>query len=357
MKQYFLYRRQAFSIAMNELFKQLQQFALMIVTLFNIFLPGLIAGLFFGIGKIVQSGSDSISMQVGLAFLIFQSLLITVLRPAILDLKHRTFHFTLLKTRMPQILSDLTALIICHVLFALSLILTLSMGIEKLSKAPHFILFMLAQLSFSIAQIYRQPAVIWSCLLGLVSLPFFDTPSTFFAGLNVFIILSLWLPRNISISFTINITPWTFWLSYFKNHIWTLTWRTTMSGLVFWLVFIIVTERPDLIHWYVLGGALLNQLWWSSLLIETSQITKKHALFWRSINRLRQIEVTQFTYLIVLSTLFTLPLLYLFTDHISLLMSVLVTPCLLILCRHRLKYLAVSWACFAVCLIMLMVIL
>lgn len=356
MKHYFSYRHQAFSLAINELFKQLQQFVLMLMTLFYIFLPGLIAGLFFGLGKIVQSSSEVVSMQVGLAYLIFQSLLLTVLKPAILDLKHRTFHTTLLKNKFPQILSDISALMMSHLLFCLSVFLMISMGADKLSRAPHYIAFVFTQLSFALVLMYRPAAVIWASILAFIGLFFFESTLMFFLALNALLLFSLYLPKRLNCSYQITITPWTFWLSYFKDNIWSLIWRMTMSGLVFWAVFIIVTERSDLVHWYALGGALLNQLWWSSLFIETDQYVRKHRLFWRSLNQFSQIKRSQYVYLIALSSMFSLPMLCLFSSHLSMWVSLLITPLVLILCKNRPQFMAVVWASLAISFIILMVI-
>ena len=356
MKHYFSYRHQAFSLAISELFKQLQQFVLMLMTMFYIFLPGLIAGLFFGLGKIVQSSSEVVSMQVGLAYLIFQSLLLTVLKPAILDLKHRTFHITLLKNKLPQILSDITALMMCHLLFGLSVFLMISMGADKLSRAPHYIAFAFTQLSFALVLMYRPAAVIWASMLAFSGLFVFESTLAFFLVLNALLLISLYLPKRLNCSYHITITPWTFWLSYFKDNIWSLTWRFTMSGLVFWAVFIIVTERSDLVHWYALGGALINQLWWSSLFIETNQHVREHQLFWKSLNQFTQIKRTQYMYLIALSSMFTLPMLSLFSSHLSMWMSLLITPFVLIFCKNRPQFMAVVWASLAISFIMLMVI-
>lgn len=355
MQHFYSYRYNAFNLAINDIFKQLQQFMLMLVTLFYIFLPGLIAGLFFGLGKIVQSSSPVISMQVALAYLIFQSLLLTVLKPAILDSCHRSFHTTLLKGKFPQLSADIIALVVCHIPLFLSCVLMFSMGLDKLSRAPHFAVFALTQLSFAVMLMYRQTAVIWASVLGFMLFFVCDSVTGFLLSLNGLLLASLFLPERIAAQIPLVMNSWTIWLSFFKQNIWALCWRGTMSGLVFWAVLIIVTERPDLIHWYVIGGVVLNQLWWSSFLIETSQFVKTHRLYWQSLDCEQGIKSSQYVYLVAFASLFTLPIIMLFMAHWAVWASLLVTPIVIALARKHTQYLAVVWACCAISLIMGMV--
>ncbi|MAD89870.1 MAG: hypothetical protein CMK64_09220 [Pseudoalteromonas sp.] len=354
MKHFYAYRYQAFNLAIQEIFKQLQQFVLMLATLFYIFLPGLIAGLFFGLGKVVQSSSVQVSMQVALAYLIFQSLILAVFKPAILDSKNRIFHTTLLKHNAPQWACDFMAMLTCHVLWLLSLVLMLAMGPDKLSRAPHFVLFMFSQLSFAWVLLYRPSALFWAFISGFVLLAFSQSVIGFLVCLNAALLASYFMPQTIRFNFKPKINIWTIWLSYFSADLWRITWRITMSGLVFWAVFIIAIERPDLVHWYALGGALLNQLWWASLLIETNQFISKHKLYWQSINAYSKVAKVQWFYLALLASIFTLPFLSLFTGHFSIWLSFMLTPMVILLAKNRSQLLAVVWASCSILLILSM---
>ena len=355
MRHYYVYRYQAFNLAIQEIFKLLQQFVLMLATLFYIFLPGLIAGLFFGLGKVVQSSSVQVSMQVALAYLIFQSLILAVFKPAILDSKNRIFHTTLLKHNTPQLVSDFMAMLTCHVLWLLSLVLMLAMGPDKLSKAPQFMLFMFSQLSFAWVLLLRPPALFWAFISGFVLLAFAQSVIGFLVCLNVALLVGYFMPQTIRLNFMPKINIWTIWLSYFSADLWRITWRITMSGLVFWAVYIIAIERADLVHWYALGGALLNQLWWASLLVETNQFINKHKLYWQSINAYSKVAKAQWLYLTLFASLFTLPFLFLYSGHVSIWLSLMLTPMVILLAKNRSQLLAVVWASCSILLILSMV--
>jgi hypothetical protein len=294
-------------------------------------------------------------MQVALAYLIFQSLILAVFKPAILDSKNRIFHTTLLKHNTPQLISDFMAMLTCHVLWLLSLVLMLAMGPDKLSKAPHFVLFMFSQLSFAWVLLFRPPALFWAFISGFVLLAFAQSVIGFLVCLNVALLVGYFMPQTIRLNFMPKINIWTIWLSYFSADLWRITWRITMSGLVFWAVYIIAIERADLVHWYALGGALLNQLWWASLLVETNQFINKHKLYWQSINAYSKVAKAQWLYLTLFASLFTLPFLFLYSGHVSIWLSLMLTPMVILLAKNRSQLLAVVWASCSILLILSMV--
>ncbi|WP_105167781.1 DUF6136 family protein [Pseudoalteromonas sp. T1lg23B] len=290
---YLQYRITAYRYALKTLFKQLNQFALMISTLFYIFLPGLIAAMFFGLGKIVQSDSEHTSSQVMWGCLLLQTLLLNVLKPVILDDAHRMFHHSLIKNKSTIITADIAQLLISHVLLWMSIVLALAMGFDKLMKAPHFVGFVLTQVSMGVTLLYRPQAVVLTLITAFVLLSMTLSNLAYLAWFNAVMLMSCFVkPIRLSYSPT-QLTVWSFWILYCVHYSWSLIWRVSASLLVIWAVAIIGAERPELLHWYTPMVALFALLIWASLGIKTTQYISEHRLFWVSLKQFGTLKKAQ----------------------------------------------------------------
>ncbi|OHU95002.1 hypothetical protein BIW53_13390 [Pseudoalteromonas byunsanensis] len=330
------------------LFKQLNQFALMLSTLFYIFLPGLIGGMFFGLGKIVQSDSEQTSNQVMLGCLMFQALILNVLKPAILDNAHRMFHHSLMKSKTSIIAADITLLFVSHALLWMSIVLALAMGLDKLVKAPHFVGFMITQVSMGIMLLYRPQAVVLTLVVTLALLPAALSNLTYLAWCNVVMLVScfvgpIWLTYSPA-----RLTVWSFWVLYGFHNAWSLAWRICINLLLVWGVAIIGAERPELLHWYTPLVGLFTLLIWSSLCIKTTKYINEHRLFWVSLKQLDALIKAQHVFIFVLYFLFWFTGVVLLSFDVFSLMILIVAPLLQWSAVTMPQRLAVCWASLSV---------
>lgn len=356
MTHFYQYRYQAFKAELKELVKQLNQFILMITTLFYIFLPGLIASLFFGLGKIVQSDSALVSIQVAFAYLLLQTLLITVLKPAILDSRHRCFQISISPRTRHQYLADIVLLLASHALLITTMILALAMGPQKLSQAPQLLLFMLTQVSFAVGLLYRPQAVIWALFIAFISLWWTSSTIQFLVGINLLLGGCWFIPKLHTPNLTYSINIWSFWLYYALAHYWALIWRATATFLVLWAAMIIQTMRPDLLHWYLLAAVLINQLWWSTLMIETNQQLQETRLFWESLGKYKKVFRVQAVLISMICIILWCGsgLLLGFDIHMS--GALLCVPILMYCAANKPKLIAVAWAASSITLFVIKVI-
>ncbi|OHU86708.1 MULTISPECIES: DUF6136 family protein [Pseudoalteromonas] len=345
---YLQYRITAYRYALRMLLKQANQFALMISTLFYIFLPGLIAAMFFGLGRIIQNDSEQASNQIIWGCLLLQTLLLNVLKPAILDDAHRMFHHSLTKSKIRLIASDIAQLVASHVLLWMSLILALAMGVDKLARAPHFIGFMITQLGMGIMLLYRPQAAVLTLVASLVLLATTSSNLAYLAWLNACLLaLSFVKPIRLRYSPT-KLTVWSFWALYGLCHAWSLAWRVSISLLVVWGVAVIGVERPELLHWYTPMAALFASLIWASLCIKTTKYINQHRLFWASLKQLGALAQAQHILIFVLYFLCWLTGVILLRFDVFSLAILILAPVLQWCAATIPQRLAVCWGSFAV---------
>jgi hypothetical protein len=348
MTYFYEYRYKAFKTALTELINQLNQFILMITTLFYIFLPGLIASLFFGLGKIVQSESVLVSIQVIFAYLFMQTLLITVLKPAILDSQHRCFQLSILPNKLHQYLADITLLLASHVMLIATVILAIAMGPDKLIKAPQLVLFILTQISFSVVLLYRLQSVVWALLIVFLSLWWFSSTVQFLLFTNIVLIICCYVPKLQVPNLTYSVNIWSFWVAYALTYSWALIWRFAATFLVLWATAIIQSVRSDLLHWYMLAAVLINQLWWSTLMIETAQLLKETRLFWESLGKYKDILRVHIFLLSIICIVLWCGTGLLFGFDMYMIGALFCLPILMYSAVNKPKLVAVTWAVSAV---------
>ncbi|KAF7775123.1 hypothetical protein PCIT_a1236 [Pseudoalteromonas citrea] len=353
---FYQYRYQAFKAELKELVNQLNQFILMITTLFYIFLPGLIASLFFGLGKIVQSDSVLVSIQVAFAYLLLQTLLVTVLKPAILDSRHRCFQISISPRTRHQYLADIVLLLASHALLIITMILAVAMGPQKLSQAPQLLLFILTQISFAVGLLYRPQSVILALFIAFISLWWSSSIIQFLVCINVLLIGCWFAPKIHLPNLTYSINIWSFWFYYVVSHSWAFIWRATATFLVLWAAIIIQTMRPDLLHWYLLAAVLINQLWWSTLMIETNQQLQETRLFWESLGKYKEVFRVQAILLSIVCIALWCGSGLLLDFDIYMSSALLCMPILMYCAVKKPKLIAVAWASSSITLFVLKVI-
>ncbi|MDK1287509.1 DUF6136 family protein [Pseudoalteromonas umbrosa] len=352
MVHYYRYRLSAFKVELKELRRQLAEFSLLLATLFFVYLPGLALGVFFALGKIVQYESESQVIYMTFGFLLLQSLLLHTLKSAVLDTAHRSYHGTLLKSRVHQWLADQGLLLLCHVLFLSALLLAVSMGWENLRQAPQLIMFMLLQLMLAATLLYRPISVlvvlIAACLLTFICQYFM----TYYAALIVLLGVSLWLPRDYKAIKLSKATAHSFWVQWTLEQPWVVIWRIGMTILTYWCIWIIVTERPDLKSYYVVMAQLFVVLWWSSLLIDTNKQVIKHRSFWYSLSQFKQIQLSQCVFVFSLTTLMWLGGIYLLGSGTFELLTLFATPLMMWVILHSVRFMALTWAIVVVAIML-----
>ncbi|CAH9064017.1 hypothetical protein PSECIP111951_03026 [Pseudoalteromonas holothuriae] len=350
---YYQYRKKAFEYALKELLRQLSQFALMISTLFYIFLPGLVAGLFLGLGKVVQSDSVETANQMMVAYLLMQTLLLFVLKPVILDTPHRLFHFSLHSGRLKHLVADFTLLLVSHILLWLSLVLAFAMGWDKLMRAPHFVAFIVTQLSLAVVLLYRPQAVVWALGIAVVLLVLGLSNISYLVVFNAIVLVACWFKPLKFVYVPSQLNVWSFWLVYGLNNTWSLIWRMVI-GLLFTLgVAIIGKERPELLHWYAPMVALIVLLLWASMCIKTTKLVQEHRLFWLSLKQQQAIVVTLHAMVFILYLLSWCLIVFVLDFDIFMLLTLLFMPLLQWCAARRPKSLAVCWASVSVLIYMI----
>ncbi|MBD1584322.1 DUF6136 family protein [Pseudoalteromonas sp. S16_S37] len=349
---YFQYRVHAYRYALRELGRQIRQFALMISTLFYIFLPGLISALFFGLGRIVQNDSMQAANNVIWGYLLLQTLLLSVLKPIVLDSAHRRFHLSLLPNKRKQHLADITLVLWSHVPLWMSLVLAISMGMEKVTRAPHLILFIATQVSFAIALFYRQQGVVYALVFALA----LQMPATvYLISINMALLLACFIKP---VSFTYQpkkMCTWVFWLLYGVSHVWSLTWRFSVSFLFIWGAFVIGHERPELLHWYTPMISSIALLLWGSLCLKTAKYLKEHRLFWLSIQQYDRAVTTQHILIFCLYLLCWLISVILLNFDMYVLITLFFAPFIQWCAANKPKHLAICWGVLVMALYLLKV--
>ncbi|NOU50686.1 hypothetical protein HG263_09075 [Pseudoalteromonas sp. JBTF-M23] len=352
---YFQYRVNAYRYALKELGRQIQQFALMISTLFYIFLPGLVGALFFGLGRIVQNDSVQATNKVIWGYLLLQTLMLSVLKPIVLDLSHRRFHLSLLQNMFKQRLADITLVLWSHVLLWMSLALVISMGMEKVARAPHLIVFIATQVCFAIALLYRLQSVVYALLFALVLQTFELSITAYLISINVVLLLAC-IIKPVSFAYQPKqINSWGFWLLYGVNKLWSLIWRFAVSFLLIWGASVIGHERPELLHWYTPMIASIALLLWGSLCLKTSEHLKEYRLFWQSIQQYDKAVTTQHILIFCFYLLSWLISISLLNFDLYVLMALLFAPAIQWCAANKPQHLAVCWGVLVVALYLIKV--
>ncbi|KZN65328.1 DUF6136 family protein [Pseudoalteromonas luteoviolacea] len=352
MLHYYQYRLRAFKVELQELRKQLEQFTLLVSAMFFIYLPSLVMAIFFGLGKLVESESVRLTLEVSFGFLLMQSLLIETVKSAILDSARRTFHHTLLSNRVHKFIADNSLLLMCHLLFIAAFIMAASMGWAKLLQAPQLLLFMASQFMLAVVQLYRPHATILtlSVALGLVFVS--NSVAMYFIFVLTVMTVGVFInPRLIDFKVRA-ITANGFWLQLIIEKPWMILWRLGVSTLTYWCTQIIVTERPDLAAYYSLMALLFNLLWWSSLLLETNKQIVIHRGFWQSLAMLEVMQRSQNLVVMLCTSVAWLIGVALFGVSVFELIILLVTPLMMLTIVKRPKSLALVWATLVIAIML-----
>ncbi|MCO7186807.1 MULTISPECIES: DUF6136 family protein [unclassified Pseudoalteromonas] len=355
MLHYYQYRFRAFRVALTALLRQLQQFSLMFVTLFFIFIPQLIIGVFFGLGKLVSFDSHGVAMKVAFGFLLLQSLLLQAVKPAITDIRHRAYHLTLLRTRFHQFVADWLLLLVCHVLFGAALLLAVSMGTATLWEAPQLPGFMLAQWLFALALLYRPQTLVSSLCVAFVAVWLAPSIQAYLAVSVLWLALDWVRPRLKLAAPQPQLSSVSFWYYVIKEYPWMVLWRAGASFLALWAGMIMAHERPDLLHYYTLMILLVNQLWWSSLYLDTSKQVMGRRGFWRSLGLDSQIEFSQSVLIYGLCLISWLAGVVLLNGELFTVSVIATCPALVWTLKHYPQRFAVVWGCASVTLMMIKV--
>jgi hypothetical protein len=353
MLHYYKYRYQLFKYELKSMSKQFQQFTMMFLVLFYMAVPGVIAGLFLGLGKVAENAS----VQVAMGYLILQSLQISVVKKAITGSNHRMFARSIVNHPMHHYLADGVLLLFSHILALCSLILMFSMGVTNLLQAPYFVLFFFMQLYLGGLLLVKPHACVLTLLVGVIMLLLgFDFNTYFFALLLVSFGFCFAPKFTFSNTFTLH-TSYHFWISYFLAYHWAITWRGCLSILVIWAMYIIKQERPDLLHWYTVFCIALNQLWWSTLCIETAKHLKKTTCFWRNIHWQDKVMRSQYMIVFTLNCVFAMLSFTVLQFSLYGFLVILSSPLLLYLAFNKAKYTAVAWGVSTTVVIVLKVLL
>ncbi|AOT09465.1 DUF6136 family protein [Pseudoalteromonas luteoviolacea] len=352
MLHYYQYRFAAFKVELRELRRQLAEFSLLLASLFFIYLPGLALGIFYALGKIVQFESESDVIYMTFGFLLLQSLLLHTLKSAVLDMAHRNYHGTLLKSRFHQWVADQGLLLLCHVLFLFALFLAVSMGWQSLLQAPQFMMFMLAQLILAITLLYRPISacviLITACLLVFVCESF----KAYYLALALTLVGSLLLPRYYKAVRLNKVTAHSFWWQWTIVQPWAVLWRLGMTILTYWCTWVIVTERPDLKSYYAVMAQLFNVLWWSSLLIDTNKQTIKYRSYWQTLSQFKQVQRSQCIFVASLTSVMWLCGLVVLGSGVFEFLTLFVTPVMMWVILRSVRFMALTWAVAVVTLML-----
>ncbi|MCG7563976.1 DUF6136 family protein [Pseudoalteromonas sp. McH1-42] len=352
MLHYYQYRYRACRVQLAVLMKQLQQFSMMLITLFFIFIPQLIIGVFYGLGKLVSFDSHHLAIKVAFGFLLLQSLLLQALKPAITDSAHRAYHRTLLRGRLHQVAADWILLLGCHVLFVAALILAVSIGFDKLWQAPQLPAFMLLQWCFALILLYRPQALVSSLLVAFTAVWLVPSLPIYLAVITLWLALD-WFRPEIKLALPQpSLTPASFWYYVIKTSPWMIVWRAGASLITLWAGLIMAKERPDLLHYYTLVILLINQLWWSSLYLDTDKHVTGRRQFWRSLDMYPQLVRSQSLLIYGLCFASWLGAIVLLNGELFNLAVLVSTPLLVWTVTYHPRRLAVVWGCISVALMM-----
>ncbi|WP_165389123.1 DUF6136 family protein [Pseudoalteromonas rubra] len=355
MLHFYQYRYRAWRTALAVLMKQLQQFSLMFVTLFFIFIPQLIIGVFYGLGKLVSFDSHDLAIKVAFGFVLLQSLLLQAVKPAIMDTAHRAFHPTLLHSRLHQYAADWLLLLACHSLFIAALILAMSIGIDKLWQAPQLPGFMLVQWLFALALLYRPQTLLSAILVAFVAIWLVPTIEIYLAVILLWLALD-WVRPRLRVTLPqprLNLVS--FWYYVIQASPWMLLWRSGASLLTMWAGLIIAKERPDLLHYYTLVILLVNQLWWSSLYLDTNKQVAGRRAYWRGLGVYSQLVISQSLLIYGVSLASWLGGVLLLNGEPFSLAVILGSPLLMWVVQRHPQRLAVAWGSFSVTVMMIKV--
>ncbi|QTH71913.1 DUF6136 family protein [Pseudoalteromonas xiamenensis] len=286
---FFNYRFDAYCIGMRELFEQIKQFSVMIVLLFYTATPGLLALIFLWMGKVVQEqvGQDGSQIHAW-ALLVLQSVLFLVIRPVVLNSANLTFQRSLFSNLWPLRVMDGVLMTISNVPFWIAVLLASQMGWSKVALAPHFSLFIVAQLIFGLISLYRPTAVFISLVSAFLLVGWFSTLFLWLSFIIIWLICLTLLPldKYLNVASVSNFkanSQMSFWLIWVKEHASSVLWR---FGVMFVLLFTsdyVLTLRPDLIE--VIGAfcIALSLLLWGSFIFATKPLLKQYLGFWRSL--------------------------------------------------------------------------
>ncbi|TQF71963.1 DUF6136 family protein [Pseudoalteromonas luteoviolacea] len=352
MLHYYTYRLEAFKSEIRELGKQLEQFTLLVSALFFIYLPSLVMAVFFGLGKLVESDSVRLTLEVSFGFLLMQSLLIQTVKSAILDSARRSYHNSLLRNRIHKFIADNSLLLMCHLLFLAACIMATSMGWSNLKQAPQLLMFMTSQFILAVIQLYRPQIVIVTLCVALGLVFVVNEVMLYFFTILLVMIMGIFIKPRVIVYKVNSISALGFWQQLVVERPWMLLWRLGVSTLTYWCALVIVTERPDLSRYYSLMALLFNLLWWSSLLLDTNRQILSHRGFWQSLAMLEVMQRGQ--YLVVASCCASTWLIGVLIFGIGLFeaLVLLATPIMMWVIIQRPKSLALVWATIVVAIML-----
>ncbi|MBQ4814497.1 hypothetical protein J8M20_24245 [Pseudoalteromonas luteoviolacea] len=344
MLHYYHYRLRAFKAELRMLGKQLEQFTLLVSAMFFIYLPSLVMGIFFGLGKLVESDSVRLTLEVSFGFLLMQSLLIQTVKSGILDSHRRTFHHTLLSNRVHKFIADHSLLLLSHLLFLAAFVMAVSMGWANLMKTPQLLMFMGAQFALAVLQLYRPKSAFLSLCVALGLVYIVNSVMVYFLTILAVMAVGACIKPRPTHYKVAAISAYGFWTQLVIEQPWMVLWRIGMSTLTYWCTMIIVTERPDLSSYYSLMALLFNLLWWSSLLLDTNKQVIVHRGFWQSLAMLDEMQHSQYLMVMMCTTVAWLIGVLLFGMGVFEISILLVTPLMMLAIVKRPKSLALVWA-------------
>lgn len=289
------YRYNAYQQGLSDLFEQIKQFGLMVVLLFYTAIPGLFLLAFFWLGKVVQvEGQENGSMFHAWSLLVLQTVIIGILKPAILDTKHRTFQHALVHSRVVIKLADFALMLLSHVPFWMSMYLALSMEPNKLNKAPQFIAFLALQIGFGYFVLHHFLRVLLCLIIGFGLLWIAPTALIWSAAIALCLLILTVLPHSIRPKHLlfIDLTTsqiWQIWVVWALNNVMLLLWRVICCVVIIASLNVVVVARPDLEVVIAPLSLAICLFIWGSLIFTTKPVVQDYVLYWRSINKENQV--------------------------------------------------------------------
>lgn len=274
-KLFFNYRINAFVSQLKVALEQFSQLGIIIAAFMYTALPGVFLGIFMAIGFIVTQKSQY-TVLIAFSLLLIQSVIVQTFAYAIKDSPHRLFQRSLVSSKWPLFLADHIILLMSNMTLMASLIVAISMGLNKLSQAPQFVIFMLILWGLPIAVLYQpRRLLLYVCTL-LATLWF--APNWSNSALY-----ALWL-LLIPLCFFNIIPPFRtrkhlvgalhFWLVLHYQRRGEIEWRLYLGFIFYLLVLVLLEQRPDLNFFMGLVSGCIYLLLVSSLqLAQNEKVT------------------------------------------------------------------------------------
>lgn len=292
---FLIYRYNAYQQGLNDLLEQIKQFGLMIVLLFYTAIPGVFLLAFFWLGKVVQvEGQDNGSMLHAWSLLVLQTVIIGILKPAILDTKHRTYQHSLVDGPVLMKLADFGLMMLTHAPFWMSIYLAFSMEPGKLNKAPQFIAFLALQVGFAYVALHHLRRVALCLVIGFGLLWIAPTALIWIVGITLSLCILTVLPKSIKPKHWIllDLTTsqiWQIWVVWALNNAILLLWRVVFSVVIVASLDVVVVARPDLEVVIAPFSLALCLFVWGSLVFTTKPVVKEYVSYWRSVDKEKQV--------------------------------------------------------------------